>query len=147
MNKEIIINSSLGETRIAILEDGKLVELFVEKPERERMVGDIYLGKVVNVVKGMRAAFVNIGQKQDAFLHFSDIGESFSTVSAIIDRGEDNHVQEVIPPEQIKVGQEILVQIIKEPISTKGSRLTTQISIPGRFTVLFPNGRRIQKDR
>jgi len=139
MNKEIIINSSLGETRIAILEDGKLVELFVEKPERERMVGDIYLGKVVNVVKGMRAAFVNIGHKQDAFLHFSDIGESFSTVSAIIDRGEDNHIQEEIPPEQIKVGQEILVQIIKEPISTKGSRLTTQISIPGRFTVLVPN--------
>jgi len=139
MNKEIIINSSLGETRIAILEERKLVELFVEKPERERMVGDIYLGKVVNVVKGMRAAFVDIGQKQDAFLHFSDIGESFSTVSAIIDRGEDNHHEEEIPPEQIKVGQEILVQIIKEPISTKGSRLTTQISIPGRFTVLVPN--------
>lgn len=139
MRKEIIINSSIGETRIAILEEGKLVELFVEKPERERMVGDIYLGKVVNVVKGMRAAFVNIGQKQDAFLHFSDIGESFSTVSAMIDRDEENHVEEEIPPEQIKVGQEILVQIIKEPISTKGSRLTTQISIPGRFVVLVPN--------
>lgn len=139
MNKEIIINSSIGETRIAILEDKKLVELFVEKPDRERMVGDIYLGKVVNVVKGMRAAFVDIGQKQDAFLHFSDIGESFSTVSAIIDRDEENHVEEEIPPEQIQVGQEILVQIIKEPISTKGSRLTTQISIPGRFSVLVPN--------
>jgi len=138
MNKEIIINSSLGETRIAILEDGKLVELFAEKPERERMVGDIYLGKVVNVVKGMRAAFVNIGQRQDAFLHFSDIGESFSTVSAIIDRDEENHVEEEFPPEAIRVGQEILVQIIKEPISNKGSRLTTQISIPGRFCVLVP---------
>jgi ribonuclease G len=139
MHKEIIINSSIGETRIAILEEGKLVELFVEKPDRERMVGDIYLGKVVNVVKGMRAAFVNIGQKQDAFLHFSDIGESFSTVSAMIDRDEENHVEVEIPPEQIKVGQEILVQIIKEPISTKGSRLTTQISMPGRFCVLVPN--------
>ncbi len=139
MQKEIIINSSIGETRIAILEDGKLVELFVEKPDRERMVGDIYLGKVVNVVKGMRAAFVNIGQKQDAFLHFSDIGESFSTVSAMIDRDEENHVEQAIPPDQIKVGQEILVQIIKEPISTKGSRLTTEISIPGRFVVLVPN--------
>jgi ribonuclease G len=139
MHKEIIINSSIGETRIAILEEGKLVELFVEKPDRERMVGDIYLGKVVNVVKGMRAAFVNIGQKQDAFLHFSDIGESFSTVSAMIDRDDENHVEEEIPPEQIKVGQEILVQIIKEPISTKGSRLTTQISLPGRFCVLVPN--------
>jgi len=139
MNKEIIINSSIGETRIAIVEDGKLVELFVEKPERERMVGDIYLGKVVNVVKGMRAAFVNIGHKQDAFLHFSDIGESFSTVSAMIDHDEENHVEETFRPDQIKVGQEILVQIIKEPISNKGSRLTTQISIPGRFCVLVPH--------
>ncbi len=139
MQKEIIINASIGETRIAILEDGKLVELFVEKPERERMVGDIYLGKVVNVVKGMRAAFVNIGQKQDAFLHFSDIGESFTTVSAIIDRDEENHLPQEFTPDQIKVGQEILVQIIKEPISTKGSRLTTQISLPGRFCVLVPN--------
>lgn len=139
MKKEIIINSSISETRIAILEEKKLVELFVEKPESERMVGDIYLGKVVNVVKGMQAAFVNIGQKQDAFLHFSDIGESFYTVSALIDKDPESPVDEAIPPNRIKVGQEILVQIIKEPISTKGSRLTTQISIPGRFCVLVPN--------
>ncbi|MCI0494527.1 Rne/Rng family ribonuclease [candidate division KSB1 bacterium] len=140
MTKEIIINASMGETRIAILEEKRLVELFVEKPDRERMVGDIYLGKVVNVVKGMRAAFVNIGHKQDAFLHFSDIGETFSTVSSMVDRDEDNnHVEQSFRPDQIKVGQEILVQIIKEPISTKGSRLTTEISIPGRFTVLVPN--------
>lgn len=139
MKKEIIINSSISETRIAILEEKKLVELFVEKPESERMVGDIYLGKVVNVVKGMQAAFVDIGHKQDAFLHFSDIGESFYTVSALIDKDPDSPVEEAIPPNRIKVGQEILVQIIKEPISTKGSRLTTQISIPGRFCVLVPN--------
>lgn len=139
MTKEIIINASMGETRIAILEEKRLVELFVEKPDRERMVGDIYLGKVVNVVKGMRAAFVNIGHKQDAFLHFSDIGETFSTVSSIVDRDEDDYVEQSFRPDQIKVGQEILVQIIKEPISTKGSRLTTEISIPGRFTVLVPN--------
>ena len=101
MKKEIIINSTIGETRIAILEDKKLVELFVEKPENERMVGDIYLGKVVNVVKGMRAAFVNIGQKQDAFLHFSDIGESFSTVSAMVDLGDDIQTQKVFPPDKI----------------------------------------------
>lgn len=64
MRKEIFINSSVGETRIAILEDGKLVELLTERPENERMVGDIYLGKVVNVVKGMRAAFVDIGDRK-----------------------------------------------------------------------------------
>jgi ribonuclease G len=141
MKKEIIINSTIGETRIAILENKRLVELFVEKTESERMVGDIYLGKVVNVVRGMRAAFVNIGQKQDAFLHFSDIGESFSTVSSMIDLGDDNQSPKTIPPDKIKEGQKILVQIIKEPISTKGSRLTTQISLPGRFLVLVPNSR------
>ena len=65
MRKEIFINSSIGETRIAILEDGRLVELLTERPENERMVGDIYLGRVVNVVKGMRAAFVDIGHEQD----------------------------------------------------------------------------------
>jgi len=143
MKKEIIINSTIGETRIAILENKRLVELFVEKSESERMVGDIYLGKVVNVVRGMRAAFVNIGQKQDAFLHFSDIGDSFSTVSSMIDLGEDNHSPKSIPPDKIREGQKILVQIIKEPISTKGSRLTTQISIPGRFLVLVPNSRMV----
>jgi len=143
MRKEIIINAAIGETRIAILENSRLAELFVEKPESERMVGDIYLGKVVNVVKGMRAAFVNIGQKQDAFLHFSDIGESFSTVSAMIDLGDEGREYKPIPPDGIRVGQKILVQIIKEPISTKGSRLTTQISIPGRFLVLVPNSKMV----
>ena len=73
MEKEIIINVSLGETRIAILEDQKLVELYFERPESERMVGDIYYARVAKVVKGMQAAFIDIGQQQDAFLHFSEI--------------------------------------------------------------------------
>ncbi|OQX95466.1 hypothetical protein B6I21_05280 [candidate division KSB1 bacterium 4572_119] len=143
MKKKIIINAAIGEIRIAILENDKLAELFVEKPESERSVGDIYLGRVVNVVKGMRAAFVNIGQKQDAFLHFSDIGESFSTVSAMVDLDDNGNNQKAYSPDEIKVGQQILVQIIKEPISTKGSRLTTQISIPGRFLILVPNSRMV----
>ena len=75
MKKDIIINYAISETRIAILENKKLVELFVERPETERTVGDIYLGRVVNVVKGIRADFVNIGQVHDAFLHFSDVEE------------------------------------------------------------------------
>jgi len=139
MKKEIIINSGISETRIAILENKKLVELFVERPENDRSVGDIYLGRVVNVVKGMRAAFVDIGQQQDAFLHFSDVGETFSTVSSLIDVGNENNRNRYIPVENIREGQEILVQIIKEPISTKGSRITTQISVSGRFCVLVPN--------
>ncbi|MCI0496516.1 ribonuclease E/G, partial [candidate division KSB1 bacterium] len=139
MEKEIIINSGISETRIAIREEKKLVELFVERPDNERAVGDIYLGKVVNVVKGMRAAFVSIGQKQDAFLHFSDVGETFSTVNALIDTDNGGHQEMNIPVDRIKEGQEILVQIIKEPISSKGSRITTQISMPGRFCVLVQN--------
>lgn len=142
MRKEILINSSVGETRIAILEDGKVVELFVERPENERMVGDIYLGKVVNVVKGMRAAFVNIGQAQDAFLHFSDIGERLHEYSAYLGleaTSENGEVSKPAPHRPIpREGQEILVQIIKEPIASKGSRITTELSIPGRFMVLVP---------
>lgn len=148
MEKEIIINSGISETRIAIRENKKLVELFVERPENERAVGDIYLGKVVNVVKGMRAAFVDIGQKQDAFLHFSDVGDSFSTISALIDSTNGFHEDDKhIPVEQIKEGQEVLVQIIKEPISTKGSRITTQLSIPGRFCVLVPDSNMVGVSR
>ncbi len=140
MKKEIVINSSIGETRTAIVENRKLVELFVEQPENERMVGDIYVGRVVNVVKGMQAAFVDIGHKQDAFLHFSDIGDvlldykSFIKLSAPVSSAKRSN-RRPIPRE----GQEILVQIIKEPISRKGARVTTELSFPGRFLVLVPN--------
>lgn len=147
MEKQIIINSGISETRIAIIESNILAELFLERPENERTVGDIYLGKVVNVVKGMRAAFVDIGQKQDAFLHFSDVGETFSTISAMIDSGEQTHLEDHIPVDKIKVGQEILVQIIKEPISSKGSRITTEVSIPGRFCVLVPDSKLVGVSR
>lgn len=140
MKKEIIINSSIGETRVAIQENKKLVELFVEQPENERMVGDIYLGKVVNVVEGMHAAFVDIGHKQDAFLHFSDIGDVLLNYKDFISlngqpKSFKNKNQRPVP----KLGQELLVQIIKEPISKKGARVTTELSFAGRFLVLVPN--------
>ena len=143
MRKEIFINSSVGETRVALLENGGLVELLVERPEKERMVGDIYLGRVVNVVKGMRAAFVDIGHKQDAFLHFSDIGDSLDEYHAFLDL-ENSSINDESTNRQgtrpiPKEGQEILVQIIKEPISTKGCRITTELSLPGRYMVLVPN--------
>ncbi|MBN2012718.1 Rne/Rng family ribonuclease [candidate division KSB1 bacterium] len=147
MKKDIIINYAISETRIAILENKKLVELFVERPENERTVGDIYLGRVVNVVKGIRAAFVDIGQNQDAFLHFSDVGDTFTTVNSLVDLTNAQYRPDNIPVEDIKEGQELLVQIIKEPISTKGSRITTQISIPGRFCVLVPNSNMVGVSR
>ena len=140
MKKEIIINAAIGATRIAILENGRLVELFVEQPENERMVGDIYLGKVVNVVKGMHAAFVNIGHRQDAFLHFSDIGDLLADYKTFIDvNGSRDNSQNRSRNSYPKEGQEILVQIIKEPIKKKGVRISTELSFPGRFLVLVPN--------
>jgi ribonuclease G len=148
MKKDIIINVSIGETRIAILEDHRLVELYFERPENERMVGDIYYGKVAKVAKGMKAAFVNIGLKQDAFLHFSDIGDNMPEFSSILDINgdqEDEEEEKARPRRgnrfdpQLKQGQPILVQITKEPIANKGARVTTNLSLPGRFLVLVPN--------
>ena len=145
MNRRILINESLGETRIAILEDQSLVELYYELPENERMVGDIYYAKVAKVIRGLQAAFIDIGKKQDAFLHFSDLDprllgfdpqskkeEQFKHVGKV-DRSLANND---VP---IHKGQKILVQITKEPIAKKGARVTTDISIAGRFLVLVPN--------
>lgn len=154
MKKEILINAAASETRIAIVEDERLVEIFVERPEKERMVGDIHKGKVAKVLPGMKAAFIHIGMKQDAFLHFSDIGDNTHVYTALADPDDldDPEIRPDKPKRRKKIihshdsdgrflrtGQEILVQIIKEPISNKGARVTSEISIPGRFTVLIPN--------
>ncbi|NOX37839.1 MAG: Rne/Rng family ribonuclease [Calditrichaeota bacterium] len=149
MKKEIIINSTNEDTRIALLEDGKLVELFVERPDNERMVGDIYKGKVRKVVKGMQAAFIDIGFEQDAFLHFSDMGSNVNQLFADIDEEllETNGGDDVDPADLLRNGQEIVVQIIKEPISNKGPRVTTELTLPGRFVVLVPNQHRIGVSR
>ncbi|HLE33658.1 MAG TPA: Rne/Rng family ribonuclease [Bacteroidota bacterium] len=174
MKKDIIINSTANEHRIAILEDGRLAELFVEVPGKERMVGDIYFGKVAKVMPGIRAAFIDIGLQQDAFLHFSDIGDSLQEYNALFDDDDDEedekpqavHPQaptngsgtepsaqaavavDAPPPARreerrrpevnLQKGHEILVQITKEPVGKKGVRVTSEISLPGRFLVLLP---------
>ncbi len=140
MKKDIIINVATSETRIAILEDGRLVELFIERPESERMVGDIYIGRVVNVVKGMDAAFVDIGLPQDAFLHFSDVGETIRAYDSVIEvRRRTKERRRAFTGPSIREGQELLVQVTKEPIGSKGARVTTELSLPGRFLVLVPD--------
>ncbi len=174
MRKEIYISTKKKETRIAVLEDGQLAEMFFENPEQERMVGDIYLGKVARVLPGIKAAFINIGHKQDAFLHFADIdktsieeyadllGDDTSidevpevgaeTVKESVDEGELKLLQPVSTTQRsktaetyapskshlLKKGQAILVQVIKEPLGRKGARVTTRITLPGRFLVLMP---------
>lgn len=153
MTKEIIINSSAQQTRVAITEDGNLVDFFVDYPENRRMVGDIYLGKVARVLPGIKAAFIDIGMKHDAFLHFSDIGERTHQFQEMLGEevdddddengsngsqlGRQNRDQQSAVPKLHK-GQDILVQITKEPVNNKGVRVTSSVSLPGRFCVLLP---------
>lgn len=151
MVKEIIINSTNEDTRVALLEDRQLVEVFVERPDHERMVGDIYKGKIRKVVKGMQAAFIDIGFEQDGFLHFADMGDQVNQLFADIDEellaDTDSKKKDIDPADLLRDGQEIAVQIIKEPISNKGPKVTTELTIPGRFLVLLPNQNRIGVSR
>src|SRR3990167_8079352 len=100
MVKEIVINSSAAQTRVAITEDGYLADFFVDYPENRRTVGDIYLGKVARVLPGIKAAFIDIGMKHDGFLHFSDIGESTKQLQDMI--GDDYDVDEEEDDESFK---------------------------------------------
>lgn len=154
MRKEIVINSSTSQNRLAIIEDGKLVDFFIDHHDKDRMVGDIYYGRIARVLPGIRAAFVDINMKHDAFLHFSDIGDRMKELQAVFDDDDEDgekppqekpqaEKQENVPSvkekaAQLHKGQEILVQIIKEPVKDKGVRVTSSISIPGRFCVLIP---------
>jgi len=143
--KEIVINDAPGETRIAILEEHQVVEILVERGEGGRIVGHIYKAVVGAVLPGMQAAFVDLGLEKSAFLHVSDMRdivlESANGVGgeAIeVEEGQRMASPNVPIQDLLTKGQEILVQVTKEPISTKGPRVTTQISLPGRFLVLVP---------
>jgi len=153
MDKVILISETAKETRIAIQEDGELVELYVEKPERTRMIGNIYKGKVENVIPGIQAAFVDIATPHNAFLPFSEINNPqnlMTMMGDLSDNEEEDEEDEVdlkpkhtrpggVDSANLQKGQDILVQVIKEPFASKGARVTTDISLPGRFLVLVPN--------
>ena len=146
IRKDIIINVGDTETRIAILEEQKLVELSFERPEDVKLAGNIYKGVVESVLPGMQAAFVHIGEERTAFLHASDIGrmgdeEYDSELDDDIEPKRDLIKKEKHAPieEVVKKGQIILVQVIKEPLGAKGARITTNVSLPGRFVVLVPD--------
>ena len=131
MSEEILINVTPQETRVAIIEQGVLQELHVERATSLGLVGNIYRGKVCRVLPGMQSAFVEIGLQRAAFLHVADILECCSP-------DKEKSIQEVLHE-----GQPLMVQVIKEPIGTKGARLTTQISIAGRFLVYLPQQQHI----
>lgn len=198
MKREILINGGQRETRVAILEDDRLVELLVDRADQRRMVGDIYLGRVDAVLPGIQAAFVDIGQEKSAFLHASDLLEPDEDEEPELDESDDQpdeaaavgaeaandadadaavaesedgadprkarrsgphprteiRQREVSPRRQIpdigeilKKGQTLPVQVTKEPISTKGCRVTAQISLPGRFLVYMPYASRVGVSR
>jgi len=140
MRKEILVSVDMDETRAAVLEDGELVEISVERPVHQRVVGNIYKGRVENVLPGMQAAFVDIGLERNSFLYVDD---------AVPGKGEmDEHWVSPAPTppakaltikDVVRPGQEIIVQVAKEPIGTKGARVTRHITLPGRFLVLMPN--------
>lgn len=132
ISKEILINVTPRETRVAILENGVLQEIYLERASRLGLVGNIYNGKVSRVLPGMQAAFIEIGLERTAFLHASDIVPP--------NNKESKDIREVRPiTELLKEGQTVLTQVIKDPLGTKGARLTTEISIPARFLVFMPN--------
>ncbi len=153
MKREILISGTARETRVAILEDDRLVELLVDRPDARRMVGDIYLGTVEAVLPGIQAAFVNIGTEKSAFLHASDLIEAEDEDEAS-DHDDDNgngggsgagnggtrSARRRLPniADELKRGEARIVQVIKEPIGTKGPRVTAQISLAGRFLVYMP---------
>jgi len=183
--KQLLMNKTGDEIQVALVEEGRLAELIIERPESRRSIGDIYLGRVHKVVEGLKAAFVDIGQKSDGFLHFSDVGTTNEDYRALIEDDEDDDENGDDAAQAARAGEEpapgatvkqaarsgskapsaddqdraekrqsytqmiagklkpndsILVQVIKEPISSKGSRLTSDITIAGRFMVLLPFG-------
>ena len=159
MDKELIINANSSEVEIALLEDKFLVELHKEKNNNNYSVGDVYLGRVKKIMPGLNAAFVDVGYEKDAFLHYLDLGpqvrtlNKFSKVAQANHQGQKPNLEEFkLEPDIEKTGkitqvlstnQQVLVQIAKEPISTKGPRISSEISFAGRFLVLVPFSNRI----
>ncbi len=166
MSSEILINVTSGETRVALLENGILVELYVERNSEQGISSNIYKGRVVRVLPGMQAAFVDVGLEKAAFLYVTDVHQDYADLEQMMRAREEDgngHIpteeEEVInfdTPFQIedllREGQEILVQVSKEPLGSKGARITSHISLPGRHLVLMPMvdhvgvSRRIEND-
>jgi ribonuclease G len=162
MYKQLVINVAENETRVALLEDGTIVELHVDRGDDSAIAGNIYKGRVIRVLPGMQAAFVDIGLNQAAFIYVDDVyHNNFKDIESFFAIGaEESEVpadEEVLPlptqkrefliEELLVEGQEVLVQVAKSPIGTKGARISSHISIPGRFLVLMPSSSHIGVSR
>jgi len=167
LGNEIIVNRTGRETRLAVMEHGQLAELHIDRGDKGGVVGNVYMGRVVRVLPGMQAAFVEIGLERAAFLYAGDIYPQFVEDGGVEDKDADDPEMTVAesapsskprtghPPIQdlVREGQEILVQVAKDPIGTKGARITTHITLPGRYMVFMPTvdhvgiSRRIDRDK
>src|SRR6056297_190238 len=156
MKNQIIIHSSGKQTRVALLENNELAQIFIESEDNQRTVGDIYHARVHKVMSGIRAAFIDVGMEKDAFLHFSDAGDHLGQYIKMMN-GEksipkhadkelqkfdklSNYDKQMLAGKMLRSGQNLLVQIVKEPIGSKGPRVSTDNTIAGRFLVLIPMG-------
>jgi ribonuclease G len=128
--RDLLVSVDVGEQRVAVLEDDRVAEVYLERPERRSIAGNIYKGSVDNVLPGMEAAFVEIGLEKNGFLYVDEI-----VTPELEGRGKGRKIQDLL-----KRGQDVLVQAVKDPMKGKGARLTTEISLPGRFVVFVPNG-------
>ena len=147
MGSEILINVTRGETRVTLLESGQVVEFYVERKRDASLVGNIFKGKVVKILPGMQSAFVDIGLEKAAFLYVADIKADTDEYAPLFEEDKDNSLEvisrkcrsEMTIEEIIQEGQEFLVQVSKDPIGSKGARVTSYITLPGRYLVLMPN--------
>ena len=160
MGKRIVVNAGVTETRLAVQDGNLLTELYVERADRRSIVGNVYKGVVTNVLPGMQAAFVDIGLAKDAFLYAGDYtanrGEAEhapdaedETADVDVGDAEPEPRREALIPieEMLRKGQEVLVQVSKEPLGTKGARVTSFVSIPGRYIVYMPQARHVGVSR
>ena len=140
MEKDIYIHVTKEETKAVVLENGKLMEIYLDRSFQKRLAGNIYKGKVANVLPGMQAAFVSIGLERNAFLYVEDVRSN-------------NHEKTLPIQNLVREGEELLVQVVKEPFGTKGARVTTHLTFPGRYVVFMPDlntvgvSRRIKSER
>ena len=143
MQQDILINWSPQETRVAVVEYGAVQELHVERTLERGLVGNVYLGKVVRVLPGMQSAFIDIGLERAAFLHVADLMSSINSRHADADNAATSAAALQPIEKQLFVGQSLMVQVLKDPIGTKGARLTAQVSIAGRLLVFLPQDNHI----
>ncbi len=157
MKSKLVINVCEQETRVALLEDGTIAELYIERQDESDVAGNIYKGRVQRVLPGMQAAFVDVGMRQAAFIYVDDVigrdPEHLAEFAALAEDAQTESLETGTPPQRppieelIREGQEIMVQVAKSPIGTKGARVTSHISLPGRFLVFMPASRHVGVSR